>query len=129
MSKARLTRSKPHGHRVHFCHAASAYGFNAAEAQNLSNLADGLVQSESLDLGHRSVFWHIFEKGPLPSDEKFSQDPRRGSSCSIRISILVESQTALVQQRPPRAARRLQNLNPIEVRSIQADDLRQGRSP
>ena len=42
-------------------------------------------------------------------------------------STLAESPTpAHVQQRRLRAVRRLQNLNPSEVRNIQADELRQG---
>ena len=74
-----------------------------------------------------SGFWQRHGLGHFPDDETLGQGPDIGPIHTICISTLAESRTlAYAQQRRPRAVRRLQNLNPSEVRSIQADDYRQG---
>src|ERR1043166_10340452 len=74
-----------------------------------------------------SGFWQRYGLGHFPDDETLGQGLDIGPIHTICISTWAESRTpAYVQQRRPRAVRRLQNSNPSEVRSIQADDLRQG---
>jgi len=74
-----------------------------------------------------SGFWQRYGLGHFPDNETLGQGLDIGPIHTICISTLAESRTlADAQQRRPRAVRRLQNLNPSEVRSIQADDLRQG---
>src|ERR1043166_4492255 len=74
-----------------------------------------------------SGFWQRYGLGHFPDDQTLAQGLDIGPIHTICISTLAESRPlAYAQQRWPRALRWLQNLNPSEVRSIQADDLRQG---